>query len=142
MDDLVHHVPRQIHWNGESDTLVAAGPAEDGGVDANQFALGVDERAARITWVNRGVGLDEVLVFFDSQSSTAGGGRPSEPGRSPEDYAAAAAISIFFALALSVFGSVIVRTPSLKSARILSASTLVGRLNDRQNDPYNRSIRW
>ena len=53
---------REVARDGEADALVAAGLAEDRGVDADQLAARVDQRAAGVARVDRGVGLDEVLV--------------------------------------------------------------------------------
>src|SRR5262249_38187637 len=40
----------------------AAALADEGGVDADRLALAVDERATAVTGVDRGIGLDEVVV--------------------------------------------------------------------------------
>src|SRR6186997_2369141 len=45
----------------EADTLVAAGVALDLSVDADDLALSVEERTARVAVVDRGVGLDRVV---------------------------------------------------------------------------------
>ena len=57
--------------------LPPVGP-ENRGVDADQLASRVDQRAARIAGVDRGVGLDEVLVAFDAE--TAAAKRADDPG--------------------------------------------------------------
>ena len=57
-EDLAGEVAR----HGEADALVAAALAEDRRVDADQLAARVDERAAGVAGIDRGVGLDEVLV--------------------------------------------------------------------------------
>src|SRR6202043_3539495 len=45
--DLVHHLAREIYRNRESDSLIPTGSVrKNGGVDADQFAAIVDERAA------------------------------------------------------------------------------------------------
>ena len=54
---------RLLHRDGEADVgrgggLAAAG---DGGVDADDFARGVDERAAGVARGDRGVGLDQAV---------------------------------------------------------------------------------
>ena len=46
--------------NGEADALVAAALAFDLGVDPDHLARAVDQRAARVAGVDRGVGLDHV----------------------------------------------------------------------------------
>ena len=51
---------REAHRDREADALVAAGAREDQRVDADQVAAGVDQRAARVAGIDRGVGLDEV----------------------------------------------------------------------------------
>ena len=72
LHDLVHDVVGQVGRDRETDALVAAGlTGQNGGVDTNQVAAGVDERAARIAAVNGGVGLDEVLKTLDAQARAA-----------------------------------------------------------------------
>ena len=61
LDQLVHHRARQVDRDGEAVARVEAGLAGDGGVDADDLAPDVDQRAARVARVDRGVGLDEVL---------------------------------------------------------------------------------
>ena len=58
----VHDVAREVGGDGEADALEAAAAAEDRGVEADQAALHVDERAARVARVDGRIGLDEVLV--------------------------------------------------------------------------------
>ena len=50
-----------VHRNGEADAGGAAGGAVDGGVHADEPAGAVQQRAAGIAGVDRGVGLDDVL---------------------------------------------------------------------------------
>ena len=47
-----------VDRDGEADALAAAG---DGGVDADDLAARVEQRAAAVAGVDRGVGLDEVV---------------------------------------------------------------------------------
>jgi hypothetical protein len=61
-DDDAHHVG----GNGEADALRAAGAREDRGVDADQLAGHVDQRAAGIAGIDRRVGLDEELIVGDA----------------------------------------------------------------------------
>ncbi len=64
-DELVHDGERHVDGHGEADPDVAAAPRrDDRGVDADELAVERDQRAARIAGVDRGVGLDEVLVAF------------------------------------------------------------------------------
>ena len=56
---VVHDLARQIAGDGEPDALIAAALREDRGVDADQLAVGVDQRAARVARIDRGVGLNE-----------------------------------------------------------------------------------
>ena len=59
--------------NRESDPLVAAGIAgENGGVDADQMAFVIHQRAAGVAGIDRSVRLDEIFHLLDSQSAAAG----------------------------------------------------------------------
>ena len=76
-DELLHDVARHVDGHGKADALVsAAAVADDGGVDADQFAAGVHQRAAGISGIDGGVGLNEVLVAagaLDIQAAAARG---------------------------------------------------------------------
>src|SRR5690606_31109098 len=79
IDDLPHHVAR----DREADADIAARRRENRGVDAFQRAVEADERAARVARVDRGVGLNEILVPLDVDAAAAeraddtrGGGLP------------------------------------------------------------------
>ena len=48
--------------DGEADADVAAGAAEDRGVDADDLAAQVQQRATRVARIDGGVGLNEVVV--------------------------------------------------------------------------------
>ena len=60
-DDLADHVAR----NREADADVAARAGQDRGVDTEQLAVDVDERAARVAGIDRRVRLNEVLEALD-----------------------------------------------------------------------------
>ena len=67
-----------LDGNGKADTLIsaAAAVADDSGVDADEFAAGVHQRAAGISGIDGGIGLNEVLVVvraLDVESPAAGG---------------------------------------------------------------------
>jgi hypothetical protein len=51
--------PHQIGGNGETDAVGTAGAAEYCGVDADQTTVHVDQSAAGIAGIDRGIGLDE-----------------------------------------------------------------------------------
>ena len=70
-DDLA--LDRLGHVDGyrETDTDVAAARRQDGGVDADQFAAQVHQRATGVAGVYRRIGLYEVLVTLDAQSATS-----------------------------------------------------------------------
>ena len=77
LDQAVHDAAREIDRDGEADADVAVRSGEDGGVDADEPAAGVDERAAGVARVDGGVGLDEILVAGDlveDADAPAGGG--------------------------------------------------------------------
>ena len=54
--------------NGEADALGAAGFGKNGGIDAQQIAMGIHQRAAGVARVDRGIGLDKVFVGVDAQA--------------------------------------------------------------------------
>src|SRR5258708_7820638 len=56
---LGDHAAHHVHGNREADALRAAGAREDRGVDADQAAVDVDQRAAGVARIDRRVGLDE-----------------------------------------------------------------------------------
>ena len=61
VSDLRHHIGR----HSESHALEAATAAENGGIDADEATIDVDERAAGVPGIDRGIGLDKVLVTLD-----------------------------------------------------------------------------
>ena len=56
--NLLVGVANDAAGDGEADTFVAAGFRVDEGVDADDVAVGVDERAAAVAGIDGGVGLD------------------------------------------------------------------------------------
>ena len=71
--DAAHDLAGQVDGNGEPDAHVSAGPAGDGGVDADDLAAHVDERSAGVAGVDGGVGLEEGFVIGDADARAAGG---------------------------------------------------------------------
>ena len=71
--DLLHHVACEIHGHGKAYALIASVAAEDGRANAHESAIGVHECAPGVAWVDRGVSLDEILVFLDAHATAAGG---------------------------------------------------------------------
>jgi len=60
-DELVVDLGDGVGRHGEADAGIRAGLGVDGGIDADDFAVHVDQRTAGITRVDGGIGLDEVL---------------------------------------------------------------------------------
>ena len=58
-DDVLGHVDR----DGEADAGVLPAWCVDGGVDTDDFAAQVDERAAGVAGIDGGVSLEKILVF-------------------------------------------------------------------------------
>ena len=79
-NDLTDHVAR----NGEADADVAAGAGQDRGADAEQLAVDVDERAARVAGIDRRIRLNEVLVAFDVDAVAAERAHDARRRRLPE----------------------------------------------------------
>jgi len=66
LHDLGGDNARDVDRNGKAHAKIGVGRADEGGIDADEVALQVDERAARIPGIERGVGLDEILELLDS----------------------------------------------------------------------------
>ena len=60
VDDLAERVLGGVDRHGEAQALAAAGGGLDAFVDADDVAGGVDQGAAGVTGIDRGVGLDGV----------------------------------------------------------------------------------
>src|SRR5580698_1213724 len=60
-DEVVVDLDDGVGRHGEADALVAVGLRVDGGVDAYDFAVHVQERSAGVAGIDGGIGLDEVL---------------------------------------------------------------------------------
>ena len=73
LDQVTHHFLGNGGGGGEADALPAAVRRKDGGVDADQVAAGINQRAAGVAPVNGRVGLDKVLKGGDAQVAAAGG---------------------------------------------------------------------
>src|SRR5207302_5981035 len=61
LDQLLHDAASHVHRDREADADVAAGAREYRGVDPDQLAAQVHQRAAGVARIDRGVGLNEVL---------------------------------------------------------------------------------
>ena len=70
-DDLLEHVARERDRDREADAQRAARLREDRAVDADQIARRVDQRAAGVAGIDRGVGLDEILEPVDAEMVAA-----------------------------------------------------------------------
>ena len=75
--NLIHHALGKIHGNGKTHALIPAAAGKDRGVDADQFAFRVYERAARIAGVDSCVGLNEVFIVLDAKIGAARGAHDS-----------------------------------------------------------------
>ncbi|EJK92634.1 hypothetical protein UUU_06200 [Klebsiella pneumoniae subsp. pneumoniae DSM 30104 = JCM 1662 = NBRC 14940] len=67
LGQVFHHVAR----DSKTDTDVAAVRRQNGGVDTDQLAVEVHQRAAGVPAVNRRIGLDKVFVVFHVEAATA-----------------------------------------------------------------------
>ena len=85
--ELLHHLLGYVDRNREADPGVAAGAAVDGGIDADDLPLGVEQWAARVARVNRRVGLDEVIVVA-AERAPLGADNPGRDGRGETERAA------------------------------------------------------
>src|SRR5207247_670238 len=81
---LGHYVTNQVDRNCESNSLVSTASGQDRGIDANQFTAAVDERTAGVAGIDRSIRLNEVLIVFDAEASTAGSADDSHGHRLAE----------------------------------------------------------
>ena len=61
LDKLPRDEHEHVRGDGEADSFVVARIAGDAGVDADHFALQVDQRPAAVAGIDGGVGLQEIL---------------------------------------------------------------------------------
>jgi hypothetical protein len=76
VEDLLHHAAREIDRDRKADALDTGRAGvfrQHRGVDADQFAGRVHQRAAGVALVDGRVGLDEVLEGRDAELAAAGG---------------------------------------------------------------------
>src|SRR5262249_11229528 len=59
---LVDHLHHGCRWNGEADADAAAVGRVDRGVDPDHLARLVEERPAGVTWIDRRIDLDVVVI--------------------------------------------------------------------------------
>ena len=62
LPELIDHAGHRLRGHREADADRAAGGRDDQGVDADHFAVEVEQRAAGIAAVDGGVGLDVVVI--------------------------------------------------------------------------------
>ena len=62
-DQPSHDIAGKVCRDSETDALVAAAAAQDRGIDADQPAIRIHERATGVTRIDRGIRLNEVLVI-------------------------------------------------------------------------------
>jgi hypothetical protein len=80
-DDLRHDAVDRVDGDGKADAGVGAGGGEDGGVDPDDAAGGVEQGPARIAGIDRGVGLDHVGDLAARRGRQAAGQRADHARR-------------------------------------------------------------
>ena len=72
IEDILHDAAGQIDRDREADALdahvAAVALVEHRRVDADQFAARIDQRAAGVAGVDRGIGLNEILEGRDARA--------------------------------------------------------------------------
>src|SRR5260370_41489662 len=64
--ELIRDGADHVYRDGRFHAWVGGGRSNEGRIDANKLAVKVNERSPRISWVDGGIGLDEILVFLNS----------------------------------------------------------------------------
>src|SRR6476646_9592629 len=62
----LNYEPHHVGRNRKSDALRPAAAGEDGGIDADEMPVHVDQRTAGIAGIDCGIGLDEELIVGDA----------------------------------------------------------------------------
>ena len=79
-------------WDGKTDTDIAAARREDCRIDANHFALGIEQRTAGIAWIDRRVDLQKIVIRARANATPArrnyahGGAVPKTEGIAERDH--------------------------------------------------------
>src|SRR4029453_19001883 len=82
LDQLVHDVTGEVARDREANSLIAARLTEDRCIDSDQFSARVNQRPARVAWIDCRVGLNEVFVGGEPLlEPTAGGADNSQRDR-------------------------------------------------------------
>src|SRR5262245_48884561 len=71
--DLFHTRPGHIARHGEPNSEIAAARTQYRGVQTDQLASRIDQRASGVTGIDRSVGLDEVLVVLNAKPAAPSG---------------------------------------------------------------------
>src|SRR6267142_2253147 len=66
LHDLVGDDARHVHRNGKSHARIAVGGTDEGGDNANEIALKIDERSTRTAGIEGRIGLNEIFKLLDS----------------------------------------------------------------------------
>ena len=61
-DESLHDPTGHVDWHGETDAFATAAASRNPRIDTDQPTFGVHKRTARITRINRGVGLNEIFI--------------------------------------------------------------------------------
>ncbi len=72
LDDVVQHAAHHVDGNRKTDALDSEALRDDGGVDADQRAAGIDQGPAGVAEIDRRVGLDEILEGGDPELAAGG----------------------------------------------------------------------
>src|SRR6185503_21103516 len=84
LQDRVHDPAHQVDRDREADALDAGLAPGDRAVEPHEFSARIDERAARVAEIDRGVGLDEVLEGADAELAAPGRADDALGHRLPE----------------------------------------------------------
>ena len=84
MNKLIGEGLRHVARDGEADTDAAAARRQNGGIDADKFAVEIQQRAAGVAAVNWGIGLNKVFQPFEIKAATTQRGDDAGSSGLPE----------------------------------------------------------
>src|SRR5690606_15359233 len=72
LQNLIHDAAHHVDWDREADAVGPERLRKNRRVDPDELAFRIDERSARISEVDGGIGLDEILEIRDAESPSTG----------------------------------------------------------------------
>src|SRR5690606_19064715 len=83
-NEVAHFACDKIDRDGEANTYTTSRRTDDSAVDADEPPVEIDECPARVAGIDRGIGLNEIFVPFDTQPCASQGADDAHGGSLPK----------------------------------------------------------